>query len=220
MKKKVLIFPAVLCAVLAGFSGCNKDWSASELYEKGKLLYSYQSVEEALNFFEKAVSADPDFRQAYVMCAKCYFYLNREEAAVVVLEKVLRKYPRYVDANFWAGKVYYFLDNHGSAEGFLLKVIEEDSNHVDARYLLGDIYLEKGDLDKALFNYSEIETNLNIIALSKIKKGEIFASAGQKKKAADELSFIDRNKKALDPDVLNEAYNLILKLNNTESSNE
>jgi tetratricopeptide (TPR) repeat protein len=220
MKNKFLIFLFVLYAVLIVLSGCDTSGRALEYYEKGRTLYSNQSIEEALQYFKKAVSADSDLKQAYIMCAKCYFYLNREKSAIDTLEEVLKKYPQYVDANFWAGKVNFFLNDHGRAEEYLLAVIDEDSNHVDARYLLGDIYLKRGDLERALLNYSAVEMNLNIIALSKIRKGEIFASAGQNEKAADELYFIDRNKHALDFEVLNEAYNLISKLNYTENTIE
>jgi tetratricopeptide (TPR) repeat protein len=220
MKNRVLIFLLALYGVLFVFSGCGTDGRALEYYEKGKALYTNQRIEEALHYFEKAVSADSNFKQAYVMCAKCYFYLNREKSAIDTLAEVLKKYPLYVDANFWAGKINFFLNDHTKAEEYLLAVIDEDSNHVDSRYLLGDIYLKRGDLERALLNYSAVEMNLNIIALSKIRKGEIFVSAGQNKKAADELFFIDRNKQALDLEVLNEAYNLISKINYTEKTIE
>ena len=109
MKKVILIITIIFNIFLFIFQGCDSKTDALDYYEMGKNLYSSQNPDEALPFFEKAVSDDPELKQAYVMAAKCYFYLNREKSAIDILEEVLRMKPDYTDANFWAGKVFYFI---------------------------------------------------------------------------------------------------------------
>jgi len=200
-------------------TGCRVQEDRLDLYEKGKSLYLSQNLEQAIPYFERAISAQKSFKQAYIMLAKCHYYTNREGAALKTLQAVLKINPDYLEANYWTGKIYYFLEEYKKAKKYLLKVVDEDSNHIDARYLLGNIYLAQGLWDKALANYDVIEANLDLVALAKIKKAEIYRFSGQSERALGEISFINKNKEIFDSQVINEAYSLLSKLG-TEGEGE
>lgn len=191
---------------------CSERESGTDDFERGKTLYNQQRLDEALVYFERVISNNRKHKQAYVMAAKCYYFLDRETVAIQMLEKILRQFPDYVDANFWLGKLYYFDGEYERAEKHLLGVIAEDSGHIDARYILGDIYLYEGSFEKALLNYGIVEESIGIAALSKIRQGEIFVRSKQYGKAQEELAFIERNKDLLDYHVLDEAYALLSRI--------
>jgi len=200
-----------ICAVpalffLLGFLGCSDRKGALEHFERGRLLYSEQRLKEALTSFERAIKADRALKQAYVMAAKCRFYLGQESAAVGLLEKALKVDPGYADGNFWMGKVCYFLGEYRKAEEHLMRALEEDSSHLDAHFLLGGIYFVQGSHEKALAHYSQVALSLDLIALSRVKMAEIYARSGQYGNALEELSFIEKNRELLDAQVLDQAY--------------
>jgi tetratricopeptide (TPR) repeat protein len=189
--------------------GCREKEQFAADFVKGNELYSMHKLEDALVYFEDVISKNRRFKRAYVMAAKCYYYLDREVTARERLETILHDYPEYVDANYWMGRLFYFAGEYSMAEGYLLRVLQEDSGHIGAHYLLGDIYLFEGSFEKALMNYALVEENLNMVALSKIRQGEIYARSAQFTLFREELTFIDRNKEALDLHVLDEAYTLL-----------
>jgi tetratricopeptide (TPR) repeat protein len=199
-------------------AGCSSKRNYLEYYERGKTLYSLQRLEEAIPYFEKAISLNRKFKQAYVMTAKCYFFLNKERSAIYVLKKILRMYPNYVDANYWIGRIYYFLNEYEKSIQHLLLVIDEDSNHIDARYLLGDIYFMDKAYENALINFSVVEENFNIIALSKMRKSKIYSQFGQFEKVMEELKFIEMNKDMLNHSLLIEAYELLSEVDFKEAN--
>ncbi len=212
MKRKYLWCAGVF--FIAGFLVfcCSERENGTDYFERGRYLYNQKKLDEALVYFEQVISNNRKHKQAYVMAAKCYYFLDRESSAIEILENVLRKYPDYVDANFWMGKLYYFEGKYDRAEKHLLRVVAEDSGHIDARYLLGDIYFFKGSFEKALLNYGIVEECISIAALSKIRQGEIFVQSKQYGKAQEELAFIDRNKDFLDYHVIDEAYALLSRI--------
>jgi len=216
MRKYFLLYSGIFLIIgLLGF-GCREQEQYTEEFTRGRALYSQQKLDEALICFESTLSKNRKYKQAYVMAAKCYYYLDREAAAREKLEKVLQYYPEYVDANFWMAKIFYFTGDYSRTEEHLLRVLEEDSSHIEAHYLLGDIYLFKGSFEKALVNYGIVEESLGVIALSKIRQGEIYARSEQYELLREELIFIDRNKDVLDYHVLDEAYGLLSRLKMVE----
>ena len=150
------------------------------------------------------------------MAARCSYFLHQLDSAREKLDRVLQFYPEYVDTHIWMGKLLYFEGEYTGAEKHLLKVLEEDSEHIRARYLLGDIYFYEGSFEKALMNYGIVEENLSIIALAKIRQGDIYARSKQYRMFREELSFIDRNRDMLDYHVLDEAYALLSGINMDE----
>lgn len=202
----------VVSAVLSVCAGCAKREEAHALYRKGNELYASQNLEDALFCFQKSTSLDSRRKQSSVMAAKCLYYLGREREAALLLEEVLERFPDYIDAHYWLAKVSYFQSQYEKAEAHLLAVVEGDASHLDARMLLGDIYREEGSFEKALLNYSMIDANLDMIAVSKINKARIFASSKQYDRALEELGFVTRNAGDLNLHTLDAAYELLSQI--------
>jgi tetratricopeptide (TPR) repeat protein len=151
-------------------------------------------------------------KQAYVMAAKCLYYSGREEEATHMLTRAISRDPSYVDANFWMGKVLLIRGELQKSEQYLLNVIGEDATHVDARLLLGDLYHRSGSLERAILNYSVVESNLDLVVLSKIKKAKIYIDSQEYERAMRELDIVRKIGGFIDSRILEEAHEQLARI--------
>jgi tetratricopeptide (TPR) repeat protein len=214
------VLSLLMCITAMTGIGCSKTEEAAELYARGSRMYSERRIEEALENFNRCIELDREMKQAYVMAAKCHFYLDRGEETIEMLVEVLDRDDAYVDANYWMGKVLFYRHELVEAERYLLTAIGEDSMHVDSRLLLGDLYRRMGSYDKALLNYSIVESNVDLVALAKINKAEIYIDSKEYRKAFDELDFVRDIGDFIMPQILDKAYEQLARIPPDQERNQ
>ncbi len=196
----ILVFAGILFLV----QGCRAINSTGDeaLFNKG-MDYFYSGDFSSAELVLKKINPGSEFyKRALIVRARSLFLLNRDEEAVGILKDTLKKYPGYSDAIYWAGKVNFFNGNFKKAEEYLLKYVDlNSSDAADCLYILGEINRSRKDYDRAFVYFNEVEQYFNLIALSKLRKAQIFLDSGQKEKAKREIDFVKRNSSALNEGV-------------------
>jgi len=136
---------------------------AYESYMKGRYFWNQRSREgliKATEFFEKAISEDPNYARAYAGLADCYAlrtnagnfardegYLRAKTAATRALELD----DRLVEAHASLGFILLNYDwNSQGAEGEFQRAIELNPNYATAHQWYGQTLGRMGNLDEAL----------------------------------------------------------------------
>ena len=199
----VLLGAVALVAVAAAYMGWSRrakssptsvvlstDKGAYDAYMRGKVKVSsenQQNNEAAINLFEQAVAADPNFAAAYAELARAYSIKARlfapiaeksklNEDAEVAVEKALAIDPNLAEAHFARGLILwtpYYRFPHEQAIHSFRRAIELNPNFDEAHHELGFVYFHIGLLDKAR---QELEKALAINpgnTLARFRIGEI-----------------------------------------------
>jgi TolB-like protein/Flp pilus assembly protein TadD len=133
---------------------------AYEFYLRGRKLYhkwTRQSVEFALQMFERAVKVDAGFAAAWAGLANAYVDLFRWErnaqdleAAQRASEQALKLNPNSAEAHVSVGQALAIQRRFSEAATAFARAIKEDPTLYDAYYLYGRVMFESGELEKAV----------------------------------------------------------------------
>jgi soluble lytic murein transglycosylase len=141
------------------------EFTAAELYERGKNLFRLNQYDKAADAFTKLLSRDPTFpNRADVLyrTGVSLFNLAKRGDAAVVLSKMVRDYPddpRTPEALYWLGKSYSKLGEWDRGVKTFQKILDRHPQSDwadDALFLTGNIYRESGDMKKALRYYGRL----------------------------------------------------------------
>jgi len=221
---KMFLSVLIIVTVLLLLPGCkgikseSKAITTTDIFNKGMSYYYSRNFDDALLMFKKIRPESNEYKKSLVMSAKSLFFLNKDREAIKLLEKAVAEYPEYPDALYWMGKVYFFNGYFNKAEVYLSRSIEIDSNNMDSLYLLGEIYRNSGDYERAIMLFDEVEGQLDLIALSKLRKAQIFLESGQKEKAIDAIDFVKNNRSYLSDKVRDLAVKLASKYSLSKSN--
>jgi soluble lytic murein transglycosylase len=141
------------------------DFTAAELYERGKNLFRLNQYDKAVDAFRKLLAREPAFSgrtDVLFRTGVSLFYLAKRGDAAGVLEKMVRDYPadpRTPEALYWLGKSYSKLGDWERGAKTFRKLLDRfpDSDWADdALFLTGNIYREAGDMKKSLQYYARL----------------------------------------------------------------
>jgi tetratricopeptide (TPR) repeat protein len=121
---------------------------AEEYYERGVELEDNGELEAALEHYEKAVSEDPAFGDAYVEMAYIQLRLGDERRAVENLRKAIRVAGHPL-AYYNLGWIYEGRDRPERAEMLYRRALEVGPEMADAHLGLGAILLNRGRVEEA-----------------------------------------------------------------------
>ncbi len=122
---------------------------AEEFYEKGVELEDNGELEAALEHYEKAISEDAAFGDAYVEMAYIQLRLGDERHAVANLRKAIRVAGHPL-AYYNLGWIYEGRDRPERAEMLYRKALAMNPEMADAHLGLGAILLNRGRIDEAI----------------------------------------------------------------------
>lgn len=193
-------------------NGGLKEEALAEL-EYGSRLFAEFKLNEAVIHLARAFELDPSLIRAGMLKAKALFYLGRENEALEGFQALSARFPEYGEALLWIGKAYYILGRSQEARQYFLKYLEANSSRGDVYYMLGEIDRRSGKYESALNNYSKAELDLDVIAISRLRKAEIYMDLGNYKKANQLIDFVMINKKDISIDVIEEAIKLLYRVN-------
>jgi cytochrome c-type biogenesis protein CcmH/NrfG len=81
------------------------------LYKVGNIYYDTQQFPEAIQYYQKALAANPDAVDVRTDMATAYFYTGETDRALAEINEVLKKDPKHANALFnqgmylWKGKM-------------------------------------------------------------------------------------------------------------------
>ncbi len=121
---------------------------AEEFYEQGVKLEDNGELEAALEHYEKSITEDPAFGDAYVEMAYIQLRLGDERRAVENLRKAIRVAGHPL-AYYNLGWIYEGRDRPERAEMLYRKALSVNPEMADAHLGLGAILLNRGKVEEA-----------------------------------------------------------------------
>lgn len=116
-------------------------------------------LEEAREFFEKAIELKSDYAAAYFQLAMVYQLQGKEEEMVEQLEKTKSIAPNDVGLAFQLGLLYYQLEDFERAKVELERAVLLNNDYANALYFLGLVYDELGEKENAIAAFEKILSN-------------------------------------------------------------
>ncbi len=174
---------------------------------------------EALPVLQRVAQIEPGMRIAESMLGRCYFELNRFEAAKGAFQEILKRQPKNLDALFYAAACDYRLKDWTAAEAGLKKVLEMDRDFTSAHLYLGFLYQAKGDTALALAAFQRVLELEPENEDAHAKTGFLLASSGKVEEAVPHFQMVIR----LNPADGETHFNLgvaYLKLNKQEQAHQ
>jgi len=129
---------------------------AAEILNKGLALYSFGKRESGIACYDKAISINPEYPDAYYNRGNAYYDRGNLEQAISDYSKAIEINPVYINAYYKRGVFYQGKGNLIQAISDYNKVISMNSAHSDAYYNRGNAYYTKGDLEQAISDYSRV----------------------------------------------------------------
>lgn len=169
--------------------GCSKtpDEKLVEKYNKAKILYQQNRIDEALELFESIVGT-PGLSNAAVMAGKIYYFKNNYKKAEEMFVDALSSEKRNIDAMYWLAVVKRKNNaNKKDVLELLDNITDLDSSNIDARLEKASIYEEDGKTDKAIKECTLASIESSKLGLVHFKLGLIYYKAELKEKAEQEF---------------------------------
>ena len=138
-----------------------------EIWNHVGFAYAVQEKwDDAIQSFERAISLDPRYAEAFFNLGEVYLSLANKNKDPIMLEKsseIFKKSiemdPEYSPAYFSLGKIYRQSENLEGAIYCWEKAVELQPDFGQALYFLGEAYLTKGDKAKALDCFLYLKEN-------------------------------------------------------------
>ncbi len=160
---------------------------AEDAFKKGHEYLRAKKLDDALKEFKQSEKLSPDSPVAHYWVGMVYFYKRDPESALTEFKKVLALDKDNYRALAMIGKILSFDKSKlDEAVKYLTDALAIDPEYADARFDLGRIYAMKGDLNRALSEFSAIFTTEPRYALYHYELGRIFEGAKATDKAKRE----------------------------------
>jgi tetratricopeptide (TPR) repeat protein len=118
---------------------------------KGGLYLAKQEKAMAEEFFNKAITANPDFLQPYYALANIYLTAKNQDKAIAQYESILQKNPRQTNPHMMLGTIYDMQKRYDLAEKHYREALKINPDFVAAAnnlaYLLA---MQDKNIDEAL----------------------------------------------------------------------
>ncbi len=121
-------------------------------YNLGLAYSSRERIDDAINFYRKAIEINPRFTQAYYNCGNAFFDTGRLEEAIPFYRKAIESNPKYTEAYYNFGNTYYKLDNRKEAIPLYKKTIDLKPEHGSAHKNIAISYYHEGQFDLAIIH--------------------------------------------------------------------
>lgn len=124
--------------------------SAEDYLQQGNNAYFEGRFTDALNYYLKAISLQPQHFGAYYSAGLAKAQLRDYDAALSYYEKSLALNPHYADTYYNIGSLYFYKNNYSVALQYYLKSVELNPNDVASLYNAGSMYVWLSDYKKAI----------------------------------------------------------------------
>ena len=131
------------------------NYAAIDSYAQGVGKTHQGSYEEAIQFFDQALAADPDYSNAYYERGNAYFYQDDYATAAADYEAARQAGRDDVNVNWNLGWTYYLLGDFEQARLINENTLKIDPTLVGIRLNQGLVMLAEGKFDEARVTYTE-----------------------------------------------------------------
>ena len=114
------------------------------------------NLDEAVEYFEKAVDLCPEDSKLYDNLGRAYYEAGNFKESVAIYVESIKIKPDHADSYHNLGISYLKIGDENKAITYLNKTIEIDPNHVDAHYNLGAIYIKRGYANKSIEYFEKL----------------------------------------------------------------
>lgn len=189
---------------------------AMEYNQQGRLLYSMDKYEEALEYYKRAETEDPMCMDTYFNMGEVYVMLDKYDEAREAFKKVL-----LIDKNngvtyFHLGNVEFLCDNNTQGKEYYAKAVNNGFVDYQLYYNLASVYEEEGKTEDAIKNYNKAIKLDNTMPEAKFRKAQIYLSTHNYPEAMQALDAIILNH----PDVFEGYHYKVMLLIETEKYDE
>ncbi|RMF98431.1 MAG: tetratricopeptide repeat protein [Candidatus Schekmanbacteria bacterium] len=129
--------------------------------ELGILYMKKGDLSNALKKYEKVVELTPDDWEALKEVGRVYFSLGRYDDAVKSLKRAININPKADDAWLYLAMTYTTMKRYDEAIEIYRMIIQKHPDYVEAHYSIAVNYLEKGDLEDAEKELSNLLSKKN-----------------------------------------------------------
>ncbi|HPR18898.1 MAG TPA: tetratricopeptide repeat protein, partial [Candidatus Cloacimonadota bacterium] len=126
--------------------------TATEFFDFGSRYLKNNQLQNAIACYEKAISFDPDYCEAYINLAIAYAKAENNEKAIQTLEAVLSKDPNTDYLAYLNMAQVYKRFNPDEAEKAYQKAISINPYLQDAYFSFGEFYWNLKEYDKSVEN--------------------------------------------------------------------
>ncbi|KYK34518.1 MAG: hypothetical protein AYK19_11950 [Theionarchaea archaeon DG-70-1] len=189
----------------------------SVIYNRlGEACFSKKKLENALEYFSKAIGLDPEYEKAYHNRGIVYYELERFEEAIADYNRVIELDPGYVLAYKNRGLVYLRLNQFEKAIADFDKAIEVDPGIAQAYNNRGWVYYRLNQFEKAIAEFDKaIELDPGL-ALAYDSRGDLYFRLKEFDRAIEDYSKAIK----LDPEDAEPYYKRGLVYSELERSSE
>ncbi|MCQ2818598.1 MAG: tetratricopeptide repeat protein [archaeon] len=130
------------------------------IIQKAQELTNQKNYQEAIEYFEKALEADPGRESTYLRLSSCYRSLNDLKKSMKFLDRLLKMKPKYVIAMIEKSDILLEQNSFAEAEKMIDQCIKLNPNFIKSYCLKGKLIINKKKYGKAL-NYFNKAIALN-----------------------------------------------------------
>lgn len=161
-----------------------------EYNQQGRLLYSMDKYEEALDYYKRAESEDPMYMDTYFNMGEVYVMLDKYDEAREAFKKVL-----LIDKNngvtyFHLGNVEFLCGNNAQGKEYYAKAVNNGFVDYQLYYNLASVFEEEGKEEDAIKNYNKAIKLDNTMPEAKFRKAQIYLSTHNYPEAMQALDSI------------------------------
>ncbi len=128
----------------------------------------------AMVAYEKALTIQPDYVEAYNKLAEVYLMQGNFDAAIASCQKALKMQPDFAAAYLTLGNIFQIKNQFEQAINTYSQALKIQPNFAQAYIDMASVYYKQGQLDLAIFNYQKsIEINPNIASVH-LMLGNVF----------------------------------------------
>jgi len=138
--------------------------SAATFFSQGLIYYDQGRWQEAIEAFERAALAEPDYEMAYFALGITYSRLEFWDKALASFAKAVALSPYHAESYLGLGVAYTVLGRNNDALEVCRKAVQIKPEYAQARYALALIYLRLGDKRSALEQWGILKKLDRILA--------------------------------------------------------
>lgn len=176
---------ALLAALTVLFSCARHGMTDGETlaYAKAKSSYLQGDYEKAIAIVEGGRFNLRSSHQAFLLKAKCEFFLLHPERAEPILRKLLKRYPRYAEAELYLARALLAEGRFDAAQGEIEGALQWNPDDPRLLALMGSLHEAKREYQKAFEYYARSGDFADELAKSEVSLAELYWRFGQEKQA-------------------------------------
>ncbi|GAA5814154.1 hypothetical protein MFLAVUS_007647 [Mucor flavus] len=134
--------------------GCSRAYQAYAMNLMGTFAFLKGNTTEALDYFNKAIEADPKYVQSYIKRSSIYMERGDVETTFKQFEDAVAINPSDPDIYYHRGQVNYISGNYDAAAKDYTESIKLDDSFVYAHIQLGVVQYKLGSISSSMSTFN------------------------------------------------------------------